>query len=86
MRITCGAHEIRIQYRERQGGSQYRVFINGRSFFMFLPPQVGRLGHVMHVTATEESLGSYSKVKSKAVPLHAMEALGGKGGIPPTLS
>jgi hypothetical protein len=27
-----------------------------------------------------------SKVKSKAVPLHAMEALGGRGGIAPTHS
>jgi hypothetical protein len=26
------------------------------------------------------------KVKSKAVPLHAMEALGGRGGIAPTHS
>jgi hypothetical protein len=26
------------------------------------------------------------KVKGKAVPLHAMEALGGRGGIAPTLS
>jgi hypothetical protein len=27
-----------------------------------------------------------SKVESKAVPLHAMKALGGKGGIAPTHS
>jgi hypothetical protein len=26
------------------------------------------------------------KVKSKAVPLHALEALGGRGGIAPTYS
>jgi hypothetical protein len=29
---------------------------------------------------------SYVKVKGKAVPLHAMEALGGRGGIAPTHS
>jgi hypothetical protein len=29
---------------------------------------------------------AYKKVKSKAVPLHAMEALGGRGDIAPTHS
>jgi hypothetical protein len=28
----------------------------------------------------------YSKSKNKAVPLHAMEALGGRGGVTPTHS
>jgi hypothetical protein len=34
----------------------------------------------------ELCLAEESKVKSKAVPLHAMEALGGRGGIAPTHS
>jgi hypothetical protein len=38
------------------------------------------------VCATEAHHLKKSKVKSKAVPLHAMETLGGRGGIAPTHS
>jgi hypothetical protein len=35
---------------------------------------------------TEVTYGLFGKSKSKAVPLHAMEAVGGRGGIAPTHS
>jgi hypothetical protein len=42
---------------------------------------------IMHVKQVSFSLHSVcSKAKAKAVPLHAMKALGGKGGITPTHS
>jgi hypothetical protein len=43
-------------------------------------------GHaaLVHVTRYNTLYIDKVKVKSKAVPLHTMEALGGRGGIAPT--
>jgi hypothetical protein len=45
-------------------------------------PQVAQDGNTTHHTTLNSK--NYVIIKSKAVPLHAMEAYGGRGGIAPT--
>jgi hypothetical protein len=40
----------------------------------------------LNLLILEKSIPKAKRVLSKAVPLHAMEALGGRGGIAPTHS
>jgi hypothetical protein len=42
--------------------------------------------HLLVLTTTKCTQGLVYTIKSKAFPLHAMEALGGRGGIAPAHS